>query len=71
MGLGILPADLPQTTLIVMFVPKTTPVLLISTAIAPSTFLREQAEGTETSQPIAFTLEHWSLAASPGGSAST
>lgn len=54
-----------------MFVPKTTPVLLISTAIAPSTFLREQAEGTETSQLIAFTLEHWSLAASPGGSAST
>lgn len=49
MGLGILTADLPQTTLIVLFMPKNSPVLLVNTATAPFTFLREKAQGTETS----------------------
>lgn len=49
MGLGILTADLPQTTLIVLFMPKNSPVLLVNTATAPFAFLREKAQGTETS----------------------
>ena len=71
MGLGIFTADLPQTTLIVLFLPKNSPVLLVNTATAPFTFLREKAEGTGTSEPIAFTLGHVSSAAPWGGSVST
>lgn len=57
--------------LIVLSMLKNSPALLIKSGTAPFTFLREEAEGTETSQAIAFTLEHLSSAAPLGASVST
>lgn len=57
--------------LIVLSMLKNSPALLIKSGTAPFTFLREEAEGTETSQAIAFTLEHLSSAAPLGVSVST
>lgn len=58
MGPGVLSADLPQAALIVLFMPRNPPVLLVNAATALFALLRERVWRAETSEPIVFTLEH-------------